>query len=264
MFLLKSKLTARWRLAACMRLFAYVVAGVFASGSLLAHEIVIPEFEASYKVRASIASGELSMSLTSDADGKYLFRTLTRPRGLVRILARGEIDEQSHILFEDSMVVPLDYTLRDTISKNHDADYTYDWKAGLVSGTERGAEVSGKLEPGMLNRAALYVALMQDLSNDRLPASYTLFDRGRVKSFDIENLGNETVDVPFGRFESVKLVRDSDNSRRSMFLWCVPELNYLPVRIDLFKGDKRISRAELKAVNGLPSQAHAHAAKPAY
>lgn len=230
-----------------------VMAGLVASGQLEAHEQVIPEFEAAYKVRASVASGELSMSLAAGADGRYLFRTLTRPRGLVRVFARGEIDEQSHILFRDGTVIPLDYTLRDTISKNHDANYEYDWAANTVTGIERGEAVSGELQPGMLNRAALYVALMQDLSYGSLPEGYTLFDRGRVKSFDIENLGVETIEVPLGRFEVVKLVRDSDDSRRSMFLWCAPKLNYLPVRIDLYKEEKRISRAELRAVTGLPA-----------
>lgn len=223
---------------------------------------VIPEFSALYKVRASVASGELSMSLAKADDGSYVFRTLTRPRGLVRVFARGEIDEQSRLLFRDGGVVPLDYSLRDTISKNHDADYQFDWAAGVVSGIERGEEVGDELQSGMLNRAALYIALMQDLSQEKLPQSYVLFDRGRVKSFAIEELETEPVEVPFGRFEAVKLVRDSEGSRRSMYLWCAPELNYLPVQIDLYKGDKRISRAELKALTGLPGEPHGGAPEP--
>lgn len=211
------------------------------------------EFEAAYKVRASIASGDLSMALTTANDGAYLFRTLTRPRGLVRVFARGEIEESSRLIWQDNSVVPLDYTLTDTISKNHDAEVNFDWAKGSVVGVERGEQVSGELVPGMLNRAALYVALMQDLKQDRLPEEYVLFDRGRVKTYQVENLGVEAVEVPFGSFQAVKLVRDSDDSRRSMYLWCAPELDFLPVRIDLYKEDKRVSRAELKAVKGLPA-----------
>lgn len=213
----------------------------------------LTEFDAAYKVRASIASGELSMSLSAASDGAYLFRTLTRPRGLVRVFARGEIDEQSKVIYKDSTVIPLDYVLRDTISKDHDADYTFDWAGGVVTGVERGESASGELQPGMLNRAALYVALMQDLKSGRVPEEYVLFDRGRIKSYEIENLGNEIIEVPFGRFETLRLVRDSDDSRRSMYLWCAPALDYLPVRIELYKGDKRVSVAELKAVTGLPA-----------
>lgn len=221
-------------------------AGAASSGSL-------NEFEAAYKVRASVASGDLSMSLRAADDGAFLFRTLTRPRGLVRIFARGEIDESSTIVYRDESVIPLDYSLTDTISKNRDARISFDWAGGAVVGVERGEEVGAELQPGMLNRAALYVALMQDLQNDRLPESYVLFDRGRVKTYELSRQGIETVEVPYGRFEAVKLVRESEDSRRSMHLWCAPELNYLPVRIDLYKEDKRVSRAELKAVNGLPA-----------
>ena len=211
------------------------------------------EFEAAYKVRASIASGELSMSLTADDDGGFLFRTLTRPRGLVRMFARGEIDESSKVVIVDDTVVPLDYTLRDTISKNHDANVRFDWSNGAVVGVERGEDVSGELHPGMLNRAALYVAIMRDLKLDRLPEQYVLFDRGQVKTYQLENLGTEVVEVPFGRFEAVKLARNDRNSRRSMYLWCAPELDFLPVRIELYKDEKRVSRADLRAVKGLPA-----------
>lgn len=210
-------------------------------------------FEAAYKVRASVASGELSMSLRAAENGTWLFRTLTRPRGLVRVFARGEIDERSTLVYQDRSVVPLDYTLTDTISKNHDASVNFDWDGGTVVGVERGEEVSGELQDGMLNRAALYVALMRDLKNDRLPDSYVLFDRGRVKTYQLSEAGVESIEVPFGRFETVKLVRESEDSRRSMHLWCAPALDYLPVRIDLYKEDKRVSRAELKAVKGLPA-----------
>ncbi len=253
---MNSESTVRQRLARRL-LPGVAVVGLIASGALAASDGVIPEFQASYKVRASIASGELSMSLAALEDGKYLFATLTRPRGLVRVIARGEIDERSHVRFEGNTVVPLDYVLLDTISDDHDANYQYDWAAGEVTGVERGAEVSGTLQPGMLNRAALYLAIMADLRNDALPESYTLFDRGQVKSFNITNAGSETVEVPHGRFETVKLVRDSDGSSRSMILWCAPALGYLPVKIELMKGDKRISRAELKWVQGLPAPATA-------
>lgn len=211
------------------------------------------EFEAAYKVRASIASGELSMSLSTADGGAYLFRTVTRPRGLVRMFARGEIDERSSLEIKGGMVVPLDYIVRDTISKNHDADVRFDWEDGTVEGEERGEQVSGETQPGLLNRAALYVAIMRDLQLDQLPDEYVLFDRGRVKAYQLENLGSEVVEVPYGRFEAVKLVRDAEDSSRSMYLWCAPELDYLPVRIELYKDDKRVSRADLKAVKGLPA-----------
>lgn len=212
-----------------------------------------PEFEAVYNVRASVASGEMSMSLTADNDGSFLFRTITRPRGFVRMFARGEIDESSKMLITDKSVVPLDYTLRDTISDDHDADVQFNWGNGTVVGVERNQDVSGELQSGMLNRAALYVAIMRDLQLGNLPDEYVLFDRGQTKAYQLENLGTEFVKVPYGSFEAVKLVRNADDSRRSMYLWCAPELDYLPVRIELYKDDKRVSRADLRAVKGLPA-----------
>lgn len=211
------------------------------------------EFEAVYNVRASVASGELSMSLTADNDGGFLFRTITSPRGFVRMFARGEINESSRMLITDKTVVPLDYKLRDTISDDHDADVRFEWDNGTVIGVERNQEVSGNLQSGMLNRAALYVAIMRDLQFDRLPEEYVLFDRGQVKAYQLENLGSEVVKVPYGQFEAIKLVRNTDDSRRSMYLWCAPELDFLPVRIELYKDDKRVSRADLRAVKGLPA-----------
>ncbi len=235
------------------RILMLLWGGSLAFSTIHAEPASLAEFEAAYKVRASIASGELSMSLSAVGDGAYVFRSLTRPRGLVRVFARGEIDERSRVVLQDESVVPLDYILRDTISKNHDAELIFDWQTGMVSGVEQGEEVSAKLQTGTLNRAALYVAIMQDLQSKRLPEKYVLFDDGRVKSYQLENKGSEVIEVPFGRFEALQLVRRSEGSSRSMYLWCAPELDYLPIRIDLYKEDKRVSRAELKAVKGLPA-----------
>ncbi len=213
----------------------------------------LTEFEAVYKVRASVASGELSMSLTADADGGFMFRTLLSPRGFVRMFARGEIDESSRVIIRDDSVVPLDYTLRDTISKDHDADYRFNWGNGTVVGTDRGEAVSSELQPGLLNRAALYVAIMRDLTRARLPEQYLLFDDGQVKTYLLENQGTDIIEVPYGRFDAVRLVGNAEGSRRSMYLWCAPDLDFLPIRIELYKDDKRVSRAELRAVKGLPA-----------
>jgi hypothetical protein len=44
-------------------------------------------------------------------------------------------------------------------------------------------------------------------------------------------VGKETLELPAGTFETVKILRLRENKKRETLVWCAPALNYLPVRI---------------------------------
>ncbi|MCK4587906.1 MAG: DUF3108 domain-containing protein, partial [Gammaproteobacteria bacterium] len=76
-------------------------------------------------------------------------------------------------------------------------------------------------------------------------------DGGKLKSYDAVIQKTETIETPAGEFETIRVNRD--DGKRVTTLWCAPDLNYLPVRIEHYKkGDTKVN-AYLVKVKGLPN-----------
>jgi len=72
-----------------------------------------------------------------------------------------------------------------------------------------------------------------------------VIDRHDVKTYEVEVLGEEHISVPAGEYDTVKVRRQRSGSSRATVMWCVPELNYLPVLTQQFKEDKIIATLSL-------------------
>ena len=58
-----------------------------------------------------------------------------------------------------------------------------------------------------------------------------LADGGKPKRYRIYIRNEETVNVPAGEFDTVRIEQEADNTRRKTILWAAPDLHYLPVKI---------------------------------
>lgn len=90
-----------------------------------------------------------------------------------------------------------------------------------------------------------------DVQN-KLRAGETKFDyelinyRGEKKRYGFEVIGEEQLDLPFGKIKAIKVKTIRANKKRETFSWFAPELDYLVVRLQQFKegdeqGDIRLS-----------------------
>ena len=60
---------------------------------------------------------------------------------------------------------------------------------------------------------------------------FRVADGGKLKDFRIHVRGRETLDVPAGHFETVRVEKTPEYGNRKTYLWLAPSLGYLPVRI---------------------------------
>lgn len=64
--------------------------------------------------------------------------------------------------------------------------------------------------------------------------------RGQIRSYKIEFVTNEQLDLPYGMLDSVKLKIIRDSKKRETFAWFSPSLDYALVRLQQFKdGDEQ-------------------------
>ena len=77
---------------------------------------------------------------------------------------------------------------------------------------------------------------MQATAKGEKDMSYHVIDK-KIKTFSYRRDGEEVVDTPMGKKNTIRLIQ-TDTGKRKVHYWLCPELNYIPVRIEQFKNDK--------------------------
>ena len=77
------------------------------------------------------------------------------------------------------------------------------------------------------------------------PATLNLGQPGDF-SLDVQNVGSKTIKTPAGKFEAIGIRHQTANSKRTTTLWCVEELDYLPVLIEQHRRGELTMQAKLR------------------
>ena len=205
----------------------------------------IPSFSAAYNVRYGLLRGTMTFELKEN-DSAYSYETSLRPTGLVSWFKHGVISERTTLLNIDGTVQPLNYFSKDTIANPiRETTYTFDRQSGRVTGKYKSELIDAPLRDGGHNRISVHIALMLALRSGTEIADFSVFDRGRWKNYQFDVIGDQRVETPLGKFNTVEIRYSSPGDDRSWSLHFAPALEYHPVMLVYRKGDKVKSRAQL-------------------
>lgn len=200
---------------------------------------------AQYKIKISVLGGKLNTRFELTDDG-YTAESVINATGMSRLIARGEIREQSWFSQAGSRIRPIHYLSSDSISKRGtDVDLTFQWDDSLVTGMIGGEDFSTAIENELHDRVSLQYALMHELMNGGYSDTYYLQDAEKLKVLAVKEMGTEIVKVPYGEFEAIGLQHRAGTSSRVTTLWFAKELGYLPVMIEQHRKGKLQVRAVL-------------------
>ena len=201
---------------------------------------------AEYKVKISVMGGQLKTELKA-TDSGYVATHVVRATGMSRMLTSGIISDRSEFDLADDGVRPTRFMSRDTISrdKNH-AAIRFDWDSGEASGTVNGEEVVSIMEQLAHDRISIQYELMLDLLQGEPSGEYILYDIDELKTLVVRNIGAKEVKTPAGKFTAIGIQHQAVGSKRITTMWCVKELDYLPVVIEQHRKGKLRLRATLK------------------
>lgn len=211
----------------------------------------VPEpFKAHYEVQFAGLGGDLTSTLSRNEAGHYVFENRTRARGVARMMRPRDAVDRSEFSTDGGDLLPLRYDSEDGSRKNKRGNVIeFDWSAANAGSHYKGQRRPIELADGMLDRQLMQIAMMRDLAGGAREAAYTVIDRHDVKRYEIKVVDEETVSVPAGDFKTVKVARRRPGSSRSSLLWCAPELDYLPVRLEQLKDGEVIATLELTAID---------------
>ncbi|MGE8319380.1 MAG: DUF3108 domain-containing protein [Comamonas sp.] len=113
--------------------------------------------------------------------------------------------------------------------------------------------------PGVQDRLSIFIQLaaMFAAAPERYPPgtaiSINIVSASRASVWTLVVDGPETLDLPAGRRETIRLTRQPQpGDDQKAQLWLAPDLHYLPVRIHLSQPDGDFADLSLQSVNKLP------------
>ena len=226
-----------------IRLFAVALVLLPAAAALA--EPVLTPHSAEYRVKISVLSGRLTTRLDATDTGYAAIHRI-EPTGMARVVAGGTIEETSLFDATEDGVLPVHYLSHDTLSRDKtSANIAFDWRNNTLAGTVNDQPISGTLDDVVHDRVSIQYQLMHDLKNAGAHGTYTLFDIDELKTLNITLIGSREFTVPAGTFTAVGVQHQAEGSSRVTTLWCVPELDYLPIIIEQHRKGKLRLRATL-------------------
>ena len=185
-------------------------------------------------------------------DGRYKFRSESRSTGLIALFKKIHIIEESNWDFVDTSFKPLRYTYQHTKNKkNRKVEISFDWSKQQIINKVNDSTWHMQTENGILDKLLYQLTIMSDLKAGHIPESYTIADGGKIKHYYFEQLADEEIETPLGKFKTIKLARHKPNSKQETVLWCAYDLEFLPVKVANTEKDGRLTTAVIESLKGL-------------
>ena len=197
-------------------------------------------FHAEYKLKYSMFSGDVLLDLRpSDQPDEYIYAAHTNARGVASLVLSGTSKETSRFRYIDGIIQPVHYYLNNGLEKeDSETDIRFDLEAGVAHTKHEGQEVTYPIDSTTLDRLSADIVAILELRAGRTPGAYEIADDDSIRTYGFELLGEEQIEVPAGKFHTLKFKRQRPGSSRSTLIWYAPEANYLPVRMEQLKRGK--------------------------
>ncbi|TNE81945.1 MAG: DUF3108 domain-containing protein [Gammaproteobacteria bacterium] len=198
---------------------------LFASPALAASEAALVPYKLSY---AATMNG---MDINAERELRVIgdsFEMVTSAKNLL-----GSITEEGRFkLDEQGVIVDQGYEYeRNIIGMKKTEELSYDRNSGVANYETKKKKRQVKLDGNYLNRLSYQVQLQRDLIRGESDLQYQVIARGRLKDYNFEILGEETLDTPLGPFKTIKVRRVREDDDRQTLMWFAPTLNYLLVQL---------------------------------
>ncbi len=227
-------------------LLALVLLG--AAGSALAGRF--DPHQAGYTLyRGSTELGQATVQLAAGETADcYVYSYTAKPSWLFR-WATGSITERSDFCVEDGRLMPAAYRYHRSGIGADDENFSlrFDPERRIVT-DHKGEErewPEGAVDRMGVQLEALRLVEGMSFPVDERRLTVTIVDDDRIKDYTLAVVGAETIEVPAGRFETIRIERINDPRKTTRF-WVAPALDYLLVKVEQQRKDDPVIGIALK------------------
>jgi len=158
-----------------------------------------------------------------------------------------KIRETSTLNWQNNQIYPLSYRYsQNTIGKDRELNIDFDYDQQLADAISHQDKPAYALVSGGLDKLSYQLKMRYDLMGGGLASEYLIADRDAFEPVQYEVVGDETIKIPAGEFNTIKVhrVREEDEKRDTL-VWLAKDWDYLIVRIEQTEKGKTY-RIELK------------------
>jgi len=219
---------------------------------------VIPAYVATYEAHAYGNTLVVVNTLRHEPEGVRMTMD-ARIVGFLRILGSFGFSRGSLFQFEDRDVRLLETRMSQrTPRREREAEAQLDWDANRARGRVNDEVFDMEVPPGTQDfLSSLYLTMTRLMEGDFGEVlTVDLLERNRLRSYTMENRGEERLDTQLGTLDTIRVARQN-SSDIEVSGWFAPDLGYLPVRLQ-YEADGRVFQFEITALerpDAIPSPA---------
>ena len=250
----KSRSTPTWALGRLQRYGLLAAAAALLCAAVGVYAGSLEPFSTTYRVEmAGLTIGTIDRSLAPGPGGRYRYRSETQAKGLAKLLFDDHLIEESLFEANSTGLRPIRYSSRYTGHKGPSTvNVRFDWRRSKIENQKNERHWEMPLSASVFDNLLYQLAIMYDLRARKRDLNYRILDGHEFKTYRFLHLGTERVKTPLGVFDSVKIDRRKENSKRRTTIWCAPRLGYLAVRLDSRDGKGREITALIRRLTGIP------------
>ena len=195
-----------------------------------------------YDVDAPFGSRGISLSLVRREGSGYAYETYSRGLGLARLVIASDALESTRFDLDGAgLVRPLEYLCRSCDGRKDGlVNIAYDWASLHAVFSDKDEQAEFGLEPRAMDRKAWEIQTMLDLAAQRPLHVQPTLEGGKLKLYDGQLLGEETLSTAAGELQTLKYRRQREGSDNFQYLWYASELGWLPARWEIFRKKRRV------------------------
>ncbi len=164
------------------------------------------------------------------------------------------LHENSHMDYIDEGVLrPLSYVRnRKVFGKKQNKDLVFNWASQTVQDLLTPEIEPLEIEKPCYDKLGYQTQIRLDLlrNPDLQQMDYFISDSVRNRVYTIVRVGEEVLETPLGKLNTIKFRRESDVDDREIFVWAAPDWDYLLVRLDeTKKPGGKVQRMVLKSAS---------------
>jgi Protein of unknown function (DUF3108) len=211
--------------------------------------VSVPQARTAYQPKAYTATylvfrngkdlGNATVKFSSIGNGRWELASNTVGTGIAAI-AGVQINERSLLRWNEGKPETVNYSFSQITGwKNKQRTIKVNAQSKTIASQDNEKSYTMKYEPGVLDRHAINVAVMQDLSQGlRGDLHYTVADRDELHEHLYRVIGNEKTETALGVLNSIKVqrIRETANGRITT-LWLGSDKQFVPIRIEQKEGD---------------------------
>ncbi len=183
----------------------------------------------------TVAESKLQLQQKEDT---WVYQSHSEPRGIGRMMSERPV-QRSVLRITAAGVQPLSYQADDgTPSTKRDADVTFDWKAGRVTGVYEDKPVDMSLSPGIQDDLSIQIALMLALLRGHTPEQFSLLDGNSVRQYAYLREREETLQTRIGSIATIVYASRKEGSPRVTRFWCAPSRGFIPMKVEQTRKDE--------------------------